>query len=591
MSEPETALLKRLRALVEAEADEQREQLERQWSQPLANRVYTGTAIEGLDYNGVDDRGGYLVFTCATNNSRFRQGDILFLHRGPNPLEADYAEGTVEIDDESRLEISLQSGNLMWFTDAPEEWIADEGYRDMSGYYLDALREVGTRACGRERILPMLRDALRPKIDLARFERARESAAAEGLNDRQIEAVAYAYATDLAHLIQGPPGTGKTFVLAHIARLLVEEGERVLVTALTHRAINNALNEIARLDASLAVGKIGQDARRDGLDAQVPNAEYFEASPFAERAGGYVIGATPFATQTRRLAEVEFDTVLFDEASQITLPLAIMGMLPGRRYVFIGDHKQLPPVSILPERSALSNRSIFEYLAGRGYRTQLNLTYRLNDELTVWPRRTFYDHDLQPAPGIGARRLVLGETPPRWRQVLGPGRSAVLIDVDQANTTTRSRKEADIVVDLVLALLAGGLAPEQVGVISPYRAQGREIRNRLRRRLPSEDVYRAIVVDTVERMQGQQRDVVLVSLGTSSVSFAERLSGFFFQPQRLNVTVTRPKLKLVIVGSSKVGLAVPANAEHAAWVDLFNDLLRSCARIPLDSTAGHTWPS
>ena len=133
-----------------------------------------------------------------------------------------------------------------------------------------------------------------------------------------------------------------------------------------------------------------------------------------------------------------------------------------------------------------------------------------------------------------------------------------------------------MVVDLVVMLLESGVPPESIGVISPYRAQGREIRNLLRRVVPNRDSLRAIVVDTVERMQGQEREVILVSLATSSPHFAAELADFFFQPQRLNVTITRPRTKLIIVGSSHVLRARPEDPDQAEWVNLFRDLVQSC---------------
>jgi DNA replication ATP-dependent helicase Dna2 len=454
----------------------------------------------------------------------------------------------------------------------------------MSGYFLEALTEVANRQTGRTRILPLILGEIGPSIDYASYERGWEAASAAELNESQAEAVAQAYATDLVYLIQGPPGTGKTLVLAHIARLLAEEGERVLVTALTHRAINNALNMIAEVAPDLPVCKIGHEARADGLN--VANCESFQHSEVAQLADGYVIGATPFATRTGRLAEVEFDTVLFDEASQITLPLAIMGMLVGKRYIFIGDDGQLPPVTTLRNPPPLARSSIFSYLGGRGYGEMLNLTYRLNDQLTAWPSRTFYDNRLQPAPGIGERRLRLQRAPTRWQDILDPEYPVVFVDIGQVNTTIRSRREAEMVVDLISMLLESGIPPEDIGVVSPYRAQGRVIRNMLRNVIRDPDVHRAIVVDTVERMQGQEREVILVSLATSSPFFAAELADFFFQPQRLNVTITRPRTKLVIVGSSHVLRARPDDPVLADWVKLFEDLLRSCSRYTVTYEEG-----
>ncbi len=274
--------------------------------------------------------------------------------------------------------------------------------------------------------MPLLQSTLTPKIDYARYERAKETLNDTGLNESQVESVAMSYATDVLHLIQGPPGTGKTLMLAHLAKLLVQDGLRVFVTALTHRAIHNALNKIPKVDANIPVCKIGEE--RHAGDLQVPNFETFDQSRFGENKGGYVVGATPFALQSKRLANVEFDVVLFDEASQITLPLAIMGMLAGSKYIFIGDENQLPPVTVFsaPDTKQIS---IFDYLSGRGNETMLNITYRLNDVLTDWPSRTFYRNELKPSQEAAHRRLHLSPEATRWDFVLDPEAPAVFLDL------------------------------------------------------------------------------------------------------------------------------------------------------------------
>ena len=103
---------------------------------------------------------------------------------------------------------------------------------------------------------------------------------------------------------------------------------------------------------------------------------------FASSEGGYIVLATPFATRSLRLANVEIDVVIFDEDSQIALPLAIMGMLAGEPHVFIGDDRQLPPV-VSSGAPKIGCNSIFGYLNGRGYETMQLITYRVNSKLNA----------------------------------------------------------------------------------------------------------------------------------------------------------------------------------------------------------------
>lgn len=564
-------LLQRLERFVRSEAEAHRNQLRERWARPLSERVARGFAIEGISIASFNSPGS-IILNCHTNESRFRDGDFLVMHRG-DPDGEDSIEIVLEYDDETQLEVSARTGKLYLLTDQPHGWIADESMLDLSPFFLDALEEVADTQRGRERILPLLSGEKEPTLDYARYERALEAAYLSGLDESQSEAVALAYASDLYHLVQGPPGTGKTFALAHLVRLLVSDGQRVLVTALTHRAINNALNKIHQVDASLPVCKVGLTTR--AADLKVDNFDNFAQSGFGDSPGGYAVGATPFATRSERLGHVEFDVVIFDEASQITLPLAIMGMLAGAKYIFIGDEQQLPPVTT-SGKSEIGSTSIFGYLSPRGNQSILTTTYRLNNVLAAWPNHNFYQGMIKPAPGVAERRLRLAKLDGRWFFALDPYQPAVFLDLEHRNNTTRSRLEAEVVCELVLQLIEAGVPPAEIGIVVPYRAQGRLIRNLLREVLPTREMLKEIVADTVERMQGQEREVVLVSLATSSPGYAADLAEFFFEPRRLNVAITRPRTKLILVGSRHVLKAEPMDEEQQSWVALLRDLVANC---------------
>ncbi len=565
--------LQKLRKFVQDEADTQYRALEKQWSHSLQERVAKGWAIEGLRIEQM--KNDIARLSCGTNDSRFREGDLVLLHRG-NPRDPEALHCELQYDGETDLEVSLIRGNEYFLTLQPDGWIMDQDWFDASPFYLDALNAVADSQLGRSTILPLLQGSLTPSIDYARFERAQAELKDTGLNDSQVESIAMSYATDLLHLIQGPPGTGKTLMLAHLARLLVADGRRVFVTALTHRAIHNALNKIPKVDSAIPVCKIGEGRHID--DLEVPNFETFASSRFGENSGGYVVGATPFALQSRRLSGVEFDVVLFDEASQITLPLAIMGMMAGGKYVFIGDENQLPPVTTFSAAEA-TQISIFNYLSGHGNETMLNVTYRLNDVLAAWPSKTFYRNELKSSDETAGRRLILSPEATRWDFVLDPDAPAVFLDLCHQNTTVRSRMEADVVMELILSLFMRDVSPEDIGVVVPYRAQSRLIRSLIRRNLLDSELASRLVVDTVERMQGQEREVIIVSFATASAKFAAQMADFLFQPQRLNVAVTRPRTKLILVGSHHMLDADQYDEGQKETMDMLRDLIGSCRHI------------
>ncbi len=569
-------LLKRLKHFVLAEAEAEYAAIEEQWSKPLSTRVANGWAIEGVSVLKYDN--GLVKLHCETNDSRFREGDLIILHRG-NIIDPQALHLDIEYDGETELEASLIEGSQLNLAVNSTGWIIDQDILDLSPYYLNALNIVADSVRGRSIILPLLQGAIQNKIDYARYTRIVDTLTDGILNERQVEAISSAYAADFLHLIQGPPGTGKTITLAHLAKLLVDDGQRVFVTGFTHRSINNALNKIPPVDPLTPVCKIGDP--RQARDLIVENFENFPDSFFGDHSGGYVVGATPFALYSRRLANVEFDVVLFDEASQITLPLAIMGMLAGDKYIFFGDENQLPPVSVFSAQQA-SKYCIFNYLAGRGNETMLNVTYRLNDTLVDWPSKTFYQNELKPSQKAASRRLKLSTNHSRWDFLLDPSAPAVFVDLCHYNTTVRSRNEADVVVAMILALLSHGVSPNEIGVVVPYRAQSRLIRSLLRRIINDEDIYSQIIVDTVERMQGQEREVVFVSFATSNLAFAIRVAEFLFQPQRLNVAVTRPRTKLILVGSHHMfDNDIFLNHKHEEMFSLLRSLINSCKTFTL----------
>jgi len=203
----------------------------------------------------------------------------------------------------------------------------------------------------------------------------------------------------------------------------------------------------------------------------------------------------------------------------------------------------------------------------------------LNGVLTQWPSRTFYHNELKPRAGAAKRRLSLSPEATHWDLVLDPESPAVFLDLCHQNTTVRSRIEADAVMELILSLFMRDVSPEDIGVVVPYRAQSRLIRSLICRNLLDRELANRLVVDTVERVQRQEREVIIVSFATASAKFAAQMADFLFQPQRLNVAVTRPRTKLILVGSHHMLDADQFDESQKETMDMLRDLIGSCKQI------------
>lgn len=543
-----THFLSTLQRQIVQEAEHGRHQVRKIWNIPLAQRVAQGKAIQDVRVHSIHKE--WVHLEIPDQDALFREGDLLlWTESGLPDLEA-RAELVLIEEAEGRFVCMVRSRTDLLVRGATG--VLDFGYLDVSRHLEDALQKAAETTKGRDRILPLLEGDLRPSFDSGLHSEACRIGEAAGLNQSQVEALALAWSTDLAALVQGPPGTGKTAVLSLLAQVAARKGMRVLVTALTHRAIDNALGAIKRRDPDLDIARIGSPTRISR--AGVPCWDAFSDCPWSESDRGFVVGATPFCAQSQRLAGIEFDLALFDEASQITLPLAIMGMNASRRWVFFGDQHQLPPVLPTLDSSERIGASIFGALSDRDFDQMLDTTYRLNEALCRWPSAAFYGGQLLPDLVAATRVLHITPCDGVLGKIFDPRSPLVHVALSDPTATTASRLEAKAVARLVEVALEHGVAAQEIAVVSPFRRQNRLIRNLLRDRVGSR--AEEVAIDTVERMQGQERDLVILSLTSGSDAFVERMAEFYFLPQRLNVAATRARSKLILVG-------------RADWEDLF----------------------
>jgi hypothetical protein len=380
--------------------------------------VLDGECIQGARFLGEDDRG--FLFAVADNASKFRPGDPLVASDG---LDLDAAR-------RSRAAVyDAQTGTLRCEPD-PFQRDAEIDLVEGRSYVLDR-RPFGLQGRLRDAVqaafrTPFLAKVLTGEHALAQDEgallRAREALAAFGLNDAQIAAGAAAIATESLALVQGPPGTGKTRLLAAVVAALCRRTCRIALCAFTHRAVGNALLAIRAAAPELPVYKLASSSSDDHDELRAAGVQIVDARRVKLPEKGCVVAGTCY--QLAKLQDRErFHYTVFDEAGQLPIPHALPGMLRAQRWLFFGDHAQLPPVVATAHADRVASVSIFEHLHERYGSHLLDTTYRLNDGVCRVVSESFYGGRLRRGPGgSGAARAVPRRRPPRRRARSGaPG--------------------------------------------------------------------------------------------------------------------------------------------------------------------------
>ena len=371
--------------------------------------------------------------------------------------------------------------------------------------------------------------------------------------------------------VQGPPGSGKTFLGSHVIASLVAAGWRVGVVAQSHAVVENMLAAVVErgLFPAERVAKLAGTSQRPDF----PWAEWSRAT-VQQRCGGgangegFVFGGTAWNFSNASLFEqASLDLLVVDEAGQFSLANTLAVARSARNLLLLGDPQQLPQVSSAPHPYPV-DISTLSWLSGDAPTVDerfgyfLPVSWRMHPQLCAPVSRLSYGGRLASAPAAALRHLE-GRDP-----------GLQVVPVSHRRCTVRSEVEAAEVVRLAQEFVGArwdagdgvvrALTGDDIVVVAAYNAQVDTIVQHLERAGLRDAQGHGVRVGTVDKFQGQQAPVTVVSLAASNAGASGRGAEFLLSPNRLNVAISRGQWCSVLVCSSMIHRFVPATAQQLA---------------------------
>jgi ATP-dependent RNA/DNA helicase IGHMBP2 len=440
------------------------------------------------------------------------------------------------------------------------------------------------------------------------------------LNGSQNQALRFVLTAEDVAIIHGPPGTGKTTTLVELMRQITRNGQKVLAVAASNLAVDNMLERLiaagenairlghpARVTPALRehtldeLAEIHPDMRlarkltHDAHTLRKQASKYFRVKPdpslrqsLREEAkqllnearqiedsvleriinNANIVCATATGLEHEVFKHRSFDWCVMDEASQSVEPSTWIPIQYAKRLVLAGDHFQLPPTVISPEAARSGfNISLMERLLENpkvDISRLLDVQYRMHQDIMTFSSDVFYEGSLQADETV--RTALLADLP---NVTSSPLTDCPIHFIDTAGASYDEEQEVDgdshmnpleaeLVVKKVHELMDCGVTSEQIAIISPYSAQVKLLREKLK--------HLDLEIDSVDGFQGREKEAVIVSLVRSN---REGEVGFLADTRRMNVALTRARRKLIVIGDSAT---ITSHGFYKRMVEYFESL-------------------
>ncbi|MFC2088413.1 AAA domain-containing protein [Calditrichota bacterium] len=374
-------------------------------------------------------------------------------------------------------------------------------------------------------------------------------------------------------LIQGVPGSGKTTEIVNRIIQISDTGKKVFVATFTNKAIDNIHEKLLNHDSGInkRIYRYGSTYRIEDLyDNCKLTSNYHDTDALKEELKEKTIFLSTLHSANSELVSnlTNYDHVIIDEASQINIPMSFVPMSLSKNILLVGDRFQLSPIfseEIMENgKDDKSFKSIFETvwhntegLLEADKRKNLTNQFRMVEEIAGYPSKIFYSNSIKINDKVKLDQEKFIESfNDEWeksdlREIINPRIPSIWFQVDSGISDKNFRSnitEAKYCNTIVIELLKTGITPEKIGIISPFRMQVNNIKNKIYSSLndTNPNILEELQIDTIDRFQGSQKEIVIISLCSN-----DQKNNFLIKDlRRFNVAITRARFKRIILGDA-----------------------------------------
>ena len=617
---------KKLLDLLKIEREEDRSQYQKLTkSTSVSERRASGLTWYPIAIRGSEmSRADYLTVEVErtthqdiSHQLRFGSPAVLFSNYDS---KTDRVEGTITHQNGNRLKIMLKTDELpSWSRDGRlgiDLLFDDNSYDEMN-------TAIKTAEKSESDLVKILIGEKTLSVRPYRFQKPVRS---ENCNESQQAALEKILSANELAIVHGPPGTGKTTTLVQAIKALIEQDKKqILVVAPSNTAVDLLSEKLQEEGINvLRVGnptKVSERLMSLTLDAKMTDHPYIkEAKRFKKQAQEYksmahkykrefgrserdqrkalfdeahklmkevekteqyiiedvvskaqVITATLVGSNHYTVRDLKFHTVVIDEAGQALEPACWIPILKAQKLILAGDHCQLAPTIKSNEAAkgglalTLLEKCVALYPEAV---TLLETQYRMNEAIMGYSSQVFYNHQLKADASVAKRILFEGDNALAFIDTAGCG-----FDEKIEGTSSTNPEEASLLFKHLTRLIESLSVHYSVtnfptiAIISPYKQQINILKNQLEHYPELQPFLNSISVNTIDSFQGQERDIVYISMVRSNNDGG---IGFLSDVRRMNVAMTRARKKLVVIGDSATLAQFPFYENFIAYAEKLN---------------------